>query len=82
MRCVRCARKTTHGKPIKAARPRVDRRKNQRFLLGAKKPIAPDSSERILIQGTGTMTPDGLASLTCVDLTRGLRDGESLFILV
>ena len=26
------------------------------------------------------MTPDGLPSLTCVDLTRGLGDGESLVI--
>ena len=36
----------------------------------------------VVFQGAGVITPDGLPSLTCVDLMRGLGDGESLSVLV
>ena len=52
------------------------------FSSKAAKTTTPDSPESVVFQGAGVITPDGLPSLTCVDLMRGLGDGESLSILV
>ena len=68
--------------PNRLHRLRVDRRQNRRFQFEAAKTTTPDSPESVVFQGAGVITPDGLPSLTCVDLMRGLGDGESLSILV
>ena len=58
----------------------MDRRQIRHFQLRFRETHPVESPETVAFQGTGVITPDGLASLTCVDLTRGLGDGKRLAI--
>ena len=59
----------------------MDRRQIRHFQLRFRETHPVESPETVAFQGTGVITPDGLASLTCVDLTRGLGDGDRMAIL-
>ena len=59
----------------------ADRHDNRHFQLRFRETHPVESPETVAFQGTGVITPDGLASLICVDLTRGLGDGDRMAIL-
>ena len=53
----------------------------RRFQPASEKSNVAESPQRASIQGAGIMTPDGLPSLTSVDLAREFRGGKRLAIL-